>query len=182
MGVPRRTPMLVSRVFPVGTYGWRGESETLEKRILAGTQLHAGEHPPEVPEYYANTLAIFLRKGLPKPPVARKELTPEEKKGKTIFEDSKAACSVCHEPTRYFSNYMAMKLPPLPTLPGYEDEPDALYKTPSLLYVGQHGSLLHDGSAKSLEDLIATNGTRMGSTAHLSADERKALVAYLKTL
>jgi len=182
MGVPRRTPMLVGRVFPVGPYGWRGESETLEKRIMAGTLLHAGEHPPDVPEYYANTLGIFLRKGLPKPPAGRKELTDQEKKGKAIFEDSKAACSVCHEPTRYFSNYTAMKLPPLPTLAGFVDESEALYKTPSLLYVGRHGSLLHDGSAKSLEDLVETNGTRMGSTAHLSADERKALVAYLKTL
>ncbi len=181
-GVPRRTPMLVGRVFPVGPYGWRGESETLEKRIMAGTQLHAGDRPPDVPEYYGNTLGIFLRKGLVKPPAGRKELTDVEKKGKTIFEDSKAACTVCHDPTRYFSNYTAMKLPPLPTLPGYRDEPDALYKTPSLLYVGNHGSLLHDGSAKSLDNLIETNGTRMGSTAHLSADERKALVAYLKTL
>lgn len=181
-GVPRRTPMLVGHVFPVGPYGWRGESETLEKRIMAGTQLHAGESPPDVPEYYANTLGIFLRKGLVKPPANRKELTPEEKKGKAIFEDSKAACTVCHEPTRYFSNYTAMKLPPLPTLPGHVDEPDALYKTPSLLYVGHHGPLLHDGSAKSLQHLVETNGTRMGSTAHLSADERKALVAYLETL
>lgn len=181
-GVPRRTPMLVGRVFPVGPYGWRGESDTLEKRIMAGTQLHAGENAPTVPDYYVNTLAVFLRKGLVKPPNPRKELTDVEKKGKAIFEDSKAACSVCHEPTRYFSNYTAMKLPALPTLAGYVDEPEALYKTPSLLYVGNHGSLLHDGSAKSLEDLIATNGTRMGSTAHLSTDERKALVAYLKTL
>ena len=181
-GVPRRTPMLVGHVFPVGPYGWRGESDTLEKRIMAGTQLHAGENAPDVPEYYGNTLGIFLRKGLVKPPAGRKELTDVEKKGKAIFEDSKAACSVCHEPTRYFSNYTAMKLAALPTQPGYQDEPDALYKTPSLLYVGNHGSLLHDGSAKSLEDLVETNGTRMGSTAHLSADDRKALVAYLKTL
>src|SRR5262249_4197098 len=49
-GVPRRTPMLVGRLFPVGPYGWRAESETLEKRIIAGTQLHAGENPPTVPE------------------------------------------------------------------------------------------------------------------------------------
>jgi mono/diheme cytochrome c family protein len=181
-GVPRRTPMLVGRVFPVGPYGWRAESETLEQRIKAGTQLHAGDRPPDVPDYYMNSLGIFLRKGLAKPPASRKELTAEEKKGKTIFEDSKAACSVCHEPTRYFSNYTAMKLPPLPTLPGYEDESSALFKTPSLLYVGRHGSLLHDGSAKSLEDLIESNGTRMGSTAHLTPEERKALVAYLKTL
>jgi len=181
-GVPRRTPMLVGRVFPVGPYGWRGESETLEKRIMAGTQLHAGNQPPSVPEYYANSLGIFLRKGLLKPPVVKKELSADEKKGKAIFEDSKSACTACHEPTRYFSNFTVMKLPALPTLPGFEDENEALFKTPSLLYVGRHGSMLHDGSAKTLEDLIETNGTRMGSTAHLSADERKALVAYLKTL
>jgi mono/diheme cytochrome c family protein len=181
-GVPRRTPMLVGRVFPVGPYGWRGESETLEKRIMAGTQLHSGEIPANVPEYYVNALGIFLRKGLVKPPVVKKELSDEEKKGKAIFEDSKTACAVCHEPTRYFSNYTAMKLPPLRTLPGFEEEEDALFKTPSLLYVSHHGSMLHDGSAKTLEDLIETNGTRMGNTSHLSAGDRKALVAYLKTL
>jgi cytochrome c peroxidase len=109
-------------------------------------------------------------------------LTPEEQKGKALFEDSKTACSVCHEPTRYFSNYTPMKVGALPTLEGYEPETDALFKTPSLLYVGQHGSLLHDGSAKNLEELIEKNGTRMGDTAHLTPEERKALVAYLKTL
>ena len=75
-----------------------------------------------------------------------------------------------------------MKMTPLPTRPGFEAEPDALFKTPSLLHVGKHGSLFHDGSAKSLEELIEKNGARMGDTAHLTPDERKALVAYLKTL
>jgi len=181
-GVPRRTPMLVGRVSPVGSYGWRGESATLEKRIEAGTQLHAGESPRSVPEYYVNALAVFLRKGLAKPPARTASLTPEEQKGKALFEDSKTACSVCHEPTRYLSNYKPMKLGALPTLAGFEPEPDALFKTPSLLYVGQHGSLLHDGSAKTLEELFEKNGTRMGDTAHLTPEERRALVAYLKTL
>ncbi len=181
-GVPRRTPMLVGRVFPVGPYGWRGESETLEKRIQSGTQLHAGANPPTVPDYYVNALGVFLRKGLAKPPARTASLTPEEQKGKTVFEDQKTQCTVCHEPTRYFSNYLPMKIGPLATVAGFAEEPDALFKTPSLLYVGQHGSLLHDGSAKTLDDLIAQNGTRMGSTAHLTADDRKALVAYLKTL
>lgn len=182
-GVPRRTPMLVGRLFPVGPYGWRAESETLEKRIQAGTQLHAGASPPfEIPQYYINALGVFLRKGLVKPPARTAALTAQELRGKTVFEDQKTQCSVCHEPTRYFSNYLAMKLDPLPTLAGFAPEEGANFKTPSLLYVGQHGSLLHDGSAKSLDDLIERNGTRMGSTAHLSADDRKALVAYLKTL
>ena len=174
--------MLTGRLFPVGPYGWRGESATLEKRIFAGTQLHAGENPPRVPEYYVNALGVFLRKGLAKPPARAASLTPEEEKGKAVFADAKTACTVCHEPTRYFSNYTPMKLGPLPTLAGFEPEPDALFKTPSLLYVGQHGSLLHDGSAKTLEELIEKNGTRMGDTAHLTPEERKALVAYLKTL
>ncbi len=182
-GVPRRTPMLVGRLLPVGPYGWRAESETLEKRIMAGTQLHAGKSPPyETPEYYVNALGVFLRKGLIKPPARTAPLTAQEQRGKVVFEDSKTQCSVCHEPTRYFSNYMAMKLEPLPTLAGFAPETDAMFKTPSLLYIGQHGSMLHDGSAKSIDDLIEKNGTRMGSTAHLSTDDRKALVAYLKTL
>jgi len=182
-GVPRRTPMLLGRLLPVGPYGWRAESETLEERIEAGTRLHASRSPPmDIPQYYINALGVFLRKGLPKPPVRTAALTDQEKRGKAVFEDSKTQCSVCHEPTRYFSNYLAMKLDPLPTLAGFDPETDANFKTPSLLYVGQHGTLLHDGSAKSLEDLIEKNGTRMGSTAHLSTDDRKALVAYLKTL
>lgn len=182
-GVPRRTPMLLGRLLPVGPYGWRAESETLEERIEAGTRLHAGSSPPsDIPKYYINALGVFLRKGLPKPPARTAALTEQEKRGKTVFEDSKTQCSVCHEPTRYFSNYLAMKLDPLPTLAGFAPETDAKFKTPSLLYVGRHGSLLHDGSAKSIEDLIEKNGTRMGSTAHLSTDDRNALVAYLKTL
>ena len=182
-GVPRRTPMLVSRLFPVGPYGWLAESKTLEERIRAGTKLHSGTSPPtEIPDYYINALGVFVRKGLVKPPARTAALTSQEQRGKVVFEDSKTQCSVCHEPTRYFSNYLAMKLDPLPTVAGFAPETDVNFKTPSLLYVGQHGSLLHDGSAKSIDDLIEKNGTRMGSTAHLSTDDRKALVAYLKTL
>lgn len=181
-GVPRRTPMLVGRVLPVGRYGWRAESETLEERIRDGSVLHAFEHPRMMPPYYSDSLGVFLRKGLVKPPARTAPLTPQEQKGKTIFEDQKTQCTVCHEPTRYFSNYTAMKLDPLPTLPGFLPETDALFKTPSLLYVGNHGSLYHDGSAKDLDDLIQRNGNRMGKTAHLTTEERSALVAYLKTL
>jgi cytochrome c peroxidase len=174
--------MLVGRVFPAGPYGWRGESETLEKRVEAGVSLHAGEKPPKVPPYYVNAVAVFLRKGLVSPPARAGGLTEEEQRGKAIFEDEKSNCAFCHAPARYFSNYRATALAPLPTLPGFEPEQDALYKTPSLLHVGHHAPLFHDGSAPSLEDLVEKNGVRMGDTAHLTAEERKALVAYLKTL
>lgn len=35
---------------------------------------------------------------------------------------------------------------------------------------------------KNLEALVAENGDKMGKTSHLSAEEKAALVAYLKTL
>jgi cytochrome c peroxidase len=82
----------------------------------------------------------------------------------------------------YFSNQAAVRLAPSPTLAGFDAEPDALYKTPSLLHVGHHGSLFHDGSMKTLDELIEKNGARMGDTSGLAPEERKALVAYLNTL
>jgi mono/diheme cytochrome c family protein len=181
-GVPRRTPMLVGRVFPVGPYGWRAESATLEKRIEAGTVLHAFEHTPKVPAYYINSVGVFLRKGLVKPPAPARELTTEEKKGKALFAATRTKCASCHDPDHYFSNQTAMHLAPSPTLAGFDAEPDALYKTPSLLHVGHHGSLFHDGSMKTLDELIEKNGARMGDTSGLAPEERKALVAYLNTL
>jgi hypothetical protein len=181
-GVPRRTPMLVDRVLSVGPYGWRGESETLEKRIEAGTHLHSFTSTPKVPAFYINSVGVFVRKGLTKPPASTTALTDEEQKGKAIFADNKTSCTACHDPGHYFSNQMAMRLPVLPTLTGFAEEPGALYKTPSLLHVGHHGTLFHDGSAKTLDELVEKNGTRMGDTSFLTAEQRKALVAYLKTL
>jgi cytochrome c len=181
-GVPRRTPMLVDRVLSVGPYGWRGESETLEKRIEAGTHLHAFNSSPTVPAFYINSVGVFVRKGLTKPPASTRALTDEEQKGKAVFADNKTSCTVCHDPGHYFSNQTATRLPALPTMAGFAEEPGALYKTPSLLHVGHHGSLFHDGSAATLDELVEKNGTRMGDTSGLTPEQRKALVAYLKTL
>jgi CxxC motif-containing protein (DUF1111 family) len=41
---------------------------------------------------------------------------------------------------------------------------------------------LHDGRFESLESLIEGNQDRMGNTAQLSAADKKALVAFLRTL
>ena len=38
------------------------------------------------------------------------------------------------------------------------------------------------GSAKTLEDVVEHNQDRMGKTSQLSTGERRALVAYLRTL
>ena len=70
----------------------------------------------------------------------------------------------------------------LPALPGFEEEQDDKFKTPSLLYVGGTAPYFHDGRTPTLAALIAQNGDRMGRTTQLSEDQRAALVAYLETL
>ena len=56
------------------------------------------------------------------------------------------------------------------------------FNTPSLNHLALTAPYMHDGSAPSLEVLLAQNRDRMGRTSQLTGDERAALVAYLKTL
>jgi cytochrome c peroxidase len=58
------------------------------------------------------------------------------------------------------------------------------YNTPSLLGVGATAPYFHDGSARTLREVLTTGnpGDRMGRTSHLKAEDIDALVAYLETL
>lgn len=187
LGYPRQTPMLAGRVNAKGPYGWHAQSDGLLERIGEGFGRHRwigrvidtkawmlGER--------ANALTVFLRKGLVPPPRINRELTAKEKKGKEIFESAETACVQCHPTDAEFTNRMAMPLPKLDTLAGFEDEENPAFKSPSLLFVGGTAPYYHDGSMPSLDVLIAKNNDRMGKTNQLSAEQRAALVAYLETL
>jgi cytochrome c peroxidase len=56
------------------------------------------------------------------------------------------------------------------------------YDTPSLSGLALTAPYFHDGSAKTLDEVLAQNHDRMGTTSHLSEADRAALVAFLKTL
>src|SRR5207302_479044 len=107
---------------------------------------------------------------------------PLAEKGKTIFE-GRARCSSCHATSDAASPMgpMTIKGVGAPSF-GFEAEPNATFRVPTLRFVGDTAPYFHDGSAKTLEQLVGENGDRMGHTADLNADERAALVAYLRTL
>lgn len=188
VGVPRQTPMLAGRVAARGPYGWHGESEDLVARIKASLRLHRwgtvdsqyGEGPFLG---RAQFLSLFLRHGLVPPPREARALTDEETKGKEIFMSERARCAKCHVPEPEYTDRMAYPLTPrqLPVM-GFEDEAEQNFKTPSLLYVAGTPPYYHDGRASTLEVLIEQNQDRMGHTSHLSAEERAALIAFLRTL
>ncbi len=185
LGYPRQTPMLAGRVASNGPFGWHAQAETLAARLAEGFSLHRWGSSRTVPPWMlaprADSLGTFLRKGLVPPPRPKRDLTDEEKKGKVIFESDAAKCKQCHSPDTEFTT----RLPyPIKTTlpPGFEEEENNNFKAPSLFFVGGTAPYYHDGSAPTLEALIAGNKDRMGTTSHLSAAERAALVAYLETL
>jgi YVTN family beta-propeller protein len=184
-GYPRQTPMLAGRVRARGPYGWHAENADLPARIIAGFALHRWK------EQEGDSLTIrgralhlthYLRKALVPPPSPAPASSDEALRGKALFESEAVGCAGCHLPKEDLSNRMAVPMRRLPTRAGFSDEAKAEWKTPSLLFVGGTAPYFHDGRFESLESLIELNGNAMGKTAHLSADEKKALVAYLRTL
>lgn len=185
-GMPRRTPMLAGMVGAGGPYGWHGESPDLGSRLAAGMGLHRwGGMPQNIGGAHlgrATLIAIFAREGLVPPPRENRELTDQEKRGRDIFNKPDVQCAKCHVPDRNYTDRESYPLKKLPVVDGFDDESNLEFKTPSLRFVAGRPPYFHDGRATSLEKLIEMNGDRMGNTSRLSAEDREALVAFLKTL
>lgn len=186
IGFARQTPMLAGRVNAKGPYGWHGESPDLPARLVAGFGLHRWRaEDGGAPENYrarAGHLAAFLRKGLVPPPATTRPLTEEEASGKALFESPETRCAGCHVPATEWTDRAPIPLGAWPARAGFAPESDPAFKTPSLLFVAQTAPYFHDGRFATLEEVIEQSGDKMGKTSHLTADQKKALVAYLRTL
>jgi len=186
---PRQTPLLAGRMRANGPFGWHGENPDILARLLAGFHLHraawdASDATRDTGENVAKIdyLADYLRSGLLPPPTLAVALSPLEEQGKALFESTETGCTRCHAPKREFTDRGVTPLRQLPARAGFEREEQGSFKTPSLWFVGGTPPYLHDGSAATLEDLLRTNGDRMGNTKQLSEAERTALAAYLRVL
>ncbi|HVY46904.1 MAG TPA: hypothetical protein VHB21_13545, partial [Minicystis sp.] len=184
-GYARQTPMLAGRVDAPGPYGWHGESPDLLARIVAGFDLHrwrVDDTKPAAQRLIAAPIAKFLRHGLVPPPRLTRALTDEEQRGREVFMSPATGCATCHVPATGYTDRSVVQLPELRPPTGFAEDPNKLYKVPSLVGVGGTAPYMHDGRFSSLETLLEYNQDRMGKTSQLSAEERKALVAFLRTL
>ncbi|WP_437986104.1 hypothetical protein [Sorangium sp. So ce117] len=185
-GVPRQTPMLAGRVSAEGPYGWNAQSENLAERLREGFGLHrwgpGGLGNGEL-ALRARHLAAFLRAGLVPPPREARKLTPQEEHGRALFMSDTAQCARCHVPETEHTDRMGYPMPGFAARPGFaEEKAGQVFKTPSLRFVGGTAPYYHDGSAKTLEELIDENRDRMGRTSHMSRNDKAALAAFLRTL
>ena len=127
-----------------------------------------------------------------------KVLNAEEKRGKELFFGNKTNCSACHSGfnfTNYaFENnglYEVYADSGRLRLTRLEDD-RARFKVPSLRNVEVTGPYMHDGSFKTLEQIVAhynsggkyhkNKNSNLIKPLGLTNDEQKELVAFLKSL
>jgi len=170
-------------------FKWNGKNPTLEiqcgprfARVLMRTD--------PIPDGELKDLSAYLN-SLPPPRWERKRqqpLTPLQERGRKIFFATVTSegkpiprerqCHTCHRPP-LFTN----RLPSAIGTRGPRDPTD-LFDTPHLLGVSQTAPYLHDGRAKTLEELWTVYQTNdlHGVSGYMNKHQLNELVEYLKTL
>ncbi len=124
---------------------------------------------------------------VPLSPHAKSGLSDAAKRGKEIFFSKDTACATCHSGPYFTDSNPATK----PTLhdvnTGRSDPSEKMplkYDTPTLLGVYRSAPYLHDGSAKTLRDVLTTSnaGDKHGKTSHLQPQQIDDLIEFLKAL
>jgi DNA-binding beta-propeller fold protein YncE len=126
-------------------------------------------------------LAAYLRTLAPPPNPYRNpdgSLTVEAERGRLLFESSVAGCATCHRGP-YFTDGEIHDV-------GLGKSADRLkgFNTPSLIGVYRKTTLLHDGRASTLEQVLTGPHApqHVAGTRALTEQERKDLIAYLQSL
>jgi cytochrome c peroxidase len=156
-------------------HGWATDFHTALRKSLTDTML--GKEPTDED---VEAVAAFVET-LVSPPNPNREsgrLSESATRGEAVFRSDKAGCAQCH-PAPHFTDGMTHDV-------GL-GSPDDIYKeynAPSLVGVYDRALFLHDGRARSLEEVLTGphNPARVTGLGELSAKELRDLLAYLESL
>ena len=170
-GTPKMTPSLhnVSKTGPWTWHGWQKDLGAAVKHSLTKTMFGPEPTKTEVADMLAFLETLT-------PPPNPNPVGPEAERGKKIFHE-KAGCARCHRGPYYTSrgNYDVGLEP--------DGGPYKLWNPPSLIGLYDRGPYLHDGRAKSLQELLQKHHTpQMLGGEKITAQERADLIAFLLTL
>lgn len=130
---------------------------------------------------YTNSHAISLS------PHAKNGLSDGAKRGREVFFSQETACTTCHSGP-FFADSNPLNKPQMHDVGTGKNDPSekmgTKYDTPTLLGVYRSAPYLHDGSAKTLLDVLtsANAGDRHGKTSQLNRQQLDDLVEFLKAL
>lgn len=169
----------VDKTGPWTWHGWQKDFGAAMKKSLQDTMLG-----PTPTDEDVVALQAYLSQLHPPPnphaAAAAKDSTLADavERGRVIFNGAKAACANCHSGPQFTDGEIHDV--------GLGSEKDAYqgFNTPSLIGVFRRVKLLHDGRAKTLEEVLTGdhNPTKVTGRGELNAAELADLIAYLKTL
>jgi cytochrome c peroxidase len=171
-GNPKLTPSLrhVTRTGPWTWHGWQKDLGAAVEKSLTQTMFGSRPSPQET-----RALLTFLGT-LEHPPHPLGNGQGAVRRGQALFH-AKARCARCHHGAEYTSeqNYDV----------GFEPDgsPYRRWNPPSLRGLYDRGPYLHDGRARTLDDLLGQHhvSDKLGGQV-LTAEERKDLIAFLRSL
>ena len=181
---------LLEQVADTAPFKWNGGNPNLETECGPRTEKYF-YRSQSYDGYQLEDLVTFI-KSLPLRPNryrrANGELTPSQERGKEIFERTRKKdgtpipemnqCAVCHSGPHYTNQQM--------TDVGSEKPTDLspMVDVPQLSNIALTAPYLHDGSARSLEEIWTVFNPKdtHGVTNDLQKDELNDLIEYLKTL
>jgi YVTN family beta-propeller protein len=181
---------LLEDVANTAPFKWNGGNPNLETECGPRTEKYFFRSQSFNGEELIDLVSFI--KSIPLRPNRRRlpggELTPAQDRGKAIFERRQTKngtsipeanrCNVCHSGPQYTNRQMADVGTGKPT------DRSPLFDTPQLTNIGLTAPYLHDGSARSLEEIwtVFNPNDRHGVTNDLQKDELNDLIEYLRTL
>jgi DNA-binding beta-propeller fold protein YncE len=174
-GNPKLTPSLRG-VVHTGPWTWHGWQKDLGAGVAKSyTETMFGPKPTD-DEIKAVVAFLTTFDQPPNPHLKDGKRTDSAERGRALFE-GKANCIHCHKGEHYTSdrNY-DVKLEP-------DGSPYTLWNPPSLLGLWDRGPFLHDGRAKTLDELLEKHHApeKLGGK-ELTPEERKDLIEFLLSL
>ena len=137
-----------------------------------------------------DALAAYIASLAPRePPPPPAESLPLIEQGKQIFFSDKTGCATCHPPPYYTDSGRhaadgTFLLHDVGTRPPNEARQPGRLDTPTLLGLRRSEPYLHDGGAKTIEEVFTqfNSQDKHGRTSHLSKGEIDALAEFLRYL
>ena len=134
-----------------------------------------------LPDGEAHNIDEYLKslRPVPSPHLIDGKLSAAAQHGQRLFESEKVGCANCH-PAPLFTD---LKLHNVGTA-NIHDKGNVRFDTPSLVEIWRQGMYLHDGSVKTVKELLTARNRQdqHGRTTHLADLELEDLAAYVWSL
>lgn len=167
---------------------------TIRGKLMQGRGLIFGQLASELGDPNSgrskdlDALAVYSNSHTyPLSPFAKSGLNESAQRGKELFFAKETRCAECHSGPMYTNSVRRSEIVKHDVGTGGDDPSEKmgpLYDTPTLLGVYRTAPYLHHGKAETLEEVLTKCNPedRHGETSHLSPEQVKDLVEFLKAL